>query len=76
MAYAHDHPSCVETLIVLNTLCQGTRSPLHLHGFLQYVRTPVIGELLVQGLNATIEKFLFNKGVARPENLSDVVKTA
>ena len=82
--WATRHPARVDGLFILNTYAHGFRArtlppgktkvplPLPLHLF----RTPVIGELLVKGLDAFKRGFLFGQGVVHRERLTPTVKRA
>jgi haloalkane dehalogenase len=82
--WATRHPERVDGLFILNTYAHGWKPealppgkdkvplPLPLHLF----RTPVIGELLVKGLDAFKQGFLFGQGVVHRERLTPVVKRA
>jgi haloalkane dehalogenase len=82
--WATRHPERVDGLFILNTFAHGWKPealppgkdkvplPLPLHLF----RTPVIGELLVKGLDAFKRGFLFGQGVVHRERLTPVVKRA
>jgi len=82
--WATRHPERVDALFILNTYAHGFRRdalppgkdkvplPLPLHLF----RMPVIGEVLVQGLDAFKRGFLFGQGVVHRERLTPTVKRA
>jgi haloalkane dehalogenase len=82
--WATRHPERVDGLFILNTYAHGWKPealppgkdkvplPLPLHLF----RTPLVGELLVKGLDAFKRGFLFGQGVVHRERLTPVVKRA
>jgi pimeloyl-ACP methyl ester carboxylesterase len=82
--WATRHPERVDGLFILNTYAHGWKPealppgkdkvplPLPLHLF----RTPIVGELLVKGLDAFKRGFLFGQGVVHRERLTPVVKRA
>ena len=82
--WASRHPERVDGLFVLNTYAHGFKPealppgrdkvplPLPLHLF----RTPVIGEVLVKGLDAFKRGFLFGQGVVHRDRLTPTVKRA
>jgi pimeloyl-ACP methyl ester carboxylesterase len=82
--WATQHPERVDGLFVLNTFAHGFRRealppgkhkiPLPLP--LRLVRTPIVGEVLVKGLDAFKRGFLFGQGVVHKERLTPVVKRA
>jgi pimeloyl-ACP methyl ester carboxylesterase len=82
--WATRHPERVDGLFILNTYAHGWKPealppgkdkvplPLPLHLF----RTPIVGELLVKGLDAFKRGFLFGQGIVHRERLTPVVKRA
>ncbi len=82
--WATQHPERVEGLFILNTFAHGFRRevlppgkdkiPLPLP--LRLFRMPVVGEVLVKGLDAFKRGFLFGQGVMHKERLTPVVKRA
>lgn len=82
--WATQHPERIDGLFILNTYAHGFRPealppgkdkiPLPLP--LRMFRAPVIGEVLVKGLDAFKRGFLFRAGVTHPERLTPVVKRA
>lgn len=82
--WATQHPERVDGLFILNTYAHGFRRealppgkdkiPLPLP--LTVFRTPLVGELLVKGLDAFKRGFLFRQGVVHRERLTPVVKRA
>jgi pimeloyl-ACP methyl ester carboxylesterase len=82
--WATRHPERVDGLFILNTYAHGFRPealppgkdkvplPLPLHLF----RTPLVGELLVKGLDAFKRGFLFGQGVVHRERLTPTVRRA
>lgn len=82
--WATRHPERVAGLFILNTYAHGFRKealppgrdkiPLPLP--LRLFRTPLVGEVLVKGLDAFKRGFLFRQGVVHPERLTPSVKRA
>jgi pimeloyl-ACP methyl ester carboxylesterase len=82
--WATQHPERVDGLFILNTYAHGFRPealppgkdkiPLPLP--LRLFRTPLVGEVLVKGLDAFKRGFLFRQGVVHRERLTPVVKRA
>jgi haloalkane dehalogenase len=82
--WATRHPERVNGLFILNTFAHGWKPdalppgkekvplPLPLHLF----RTPLVGELLVKGVDAFKRGFLFGQGVVHRERLTPAVKRA
>jgi haloalkane dehalogenase len=59
MAYAHRHPQRIKRLVILNTAAFGLPKGKRLPRSLRWCRNPLIGPLLVRGLNA------FSRGAVR-----------
>jgi haloalkane dehalogenase len=82
--WATQHPERVDGLFILNTFAHGFRSeilppgkdeiPLPLP--LRLFRTPVVGEVLVKGLDAFKRGFLFGQGVTHRDRLTPAIKRA
>ena len=82
--WATRHPERVDGLFILNTYAHGWRPealppgkekiPLPLP--LRLFRTPLVGELLVKGLDAFKRGFLFRQGVVHRERLTPTVRRA
>jgi pimeloyl-ACP methyl ester carboxylesterase len=82
--WATQHPDRVDGLFILNTYAHGFRRealppgkdkiPLPLP--LRLFRTPVIGEVLVKGLDAFKRGFLFRAGVVHRDRLTPTIKHA
>jgi haloalkane dehalogenase len=82
--WATRHPERVDGLFILNTYAHGWKPealppgkdkvplPLPLHLF----RTPIVGEVLVKGLDAFKRGFLFGQGVVHKDRLTPIVKRA
>jgi len=82
--WATRHEERVDGLFILNTYAHGWKPealppgknkvplPLPLHLF----RTPLVGEVLVKGLDAFKRGFLFGQGVLHKDRLTPVVKRA
>jgi pimeloyl-ACP methyl ester carboxylesterase len=82
--WATRHPERVDGLFILNTYAHGFRKenlppgkdkvplPLPLHLF----RTPLVGELMVKGLDAFKRGFLFGQGIVHRERMTPTVKRA
>jgi pimeloyl-ACP methyl ester carboxylesterase len=82
--WAARHPERVDGLFVLNTWAHGFRADLLPPGRtkvplplpLRLFRTPGVGELLVQGLDAFKRGFLFGQGTVHKERLTATVRRA
>jgi haloalkane dehalogenase len=82
--WATQHPERVDGLFIHNTFAHGWKPealppgkdkiPLPLP--LRLFRTPVIGEVMVKGLDMFKRGFLFGQGVVHRERLTDTVKRA
>ena len=82
--WATQHPERIAGLFILNTYAHGFRPealppgkdkiPLPLP--LRLFRTPVIGEVMVKGLDMFKRGFLFGQGVMRKDRLTATVKRA
>ena len=82
--WATRHPERVDGLFILNTFAHGFRKemlppgknkiPLPLP--LRLFRTPLVGELLVKGLDAFKRGFLFGQGVVHRERMTPTVRHA
>lgn len=74
--WATRHPDRVRGLFILNTFAHRPRErvklPLPLHLF----RTPVVGDVMVKGLDLFKRVFLFRAGVVHRERLTPSVKQA
>jgi pimeloyl-ACP methyl ester carboxylesterase len=84
LRWATRHPERVDGLFILNTFAHGFRRealppgkekiPLPLP--IRLFRAPVVGDLLVKGLDAFKRGFLFGQGVVHRERMTPVVKRA
>ena len=84
LRWATHHPDRVDGLFILNTFAHGFRPealppgkdeiPLPLP--IRLFRAPVVGELLVKGLDAFKRGFLFGQGVVHRERMTPTVKRA
>jgi pimeloyl-ACP methyl ester carboxylesterase len=82
--WATRHPERVDGLFILNTFAHGWKPHLLPPGKkkiplplpLRLFRTPVIGEVMVKGLDAFKRGFLFGQGVTHRERLTPTVKHA
>ena len=82
--WATRHPERVDGLFILNTWAHGWKDerlppgedkiPLPLP--LRLFRTPVVGEVLVKGLDAFKRGFLFGQGITHRERITPTVKRA
>jgi cis-3-alkyl-4-acyloxetan-2-one decarboxylase len=82
--WATRHPERVDGLFILNTWAHGfrpealppgkTKIPLPLP--LRLFRTPVVGEVLVKGLDAFKRGFLFGQGIAHRDRVTPTLKRA
>ena len=69
LTWAAMNPDRIRSLAVLNTFAHRPPEKVHLPLPLRLFRTPVVGELMVKGMNAFTTKFLFGDGVVHPERL-------
>ena len=74
--WAARHPDRVERLFILNTFCHRPPGKVPLPLPLRLFRTPVVGEVMVKGLNLFTRVFLFRAGVVHHERLTPEVKEA
>src|SRR5439155_14192231 len=70
------HPDRVEPLFILNTFCHPPSGKVPLPLPLRLFRTPVVGEVMVKGLNLFTRVFLVRAGVVHHERLTPEVKEA
>ena len=76
LSWAVAHPERVARLFILNTYAQRPPGKVPLPIPLRLFRTPVVGEVLVKGLNLFTKGFLFRVGVQHRERLTPEVKRA
>ncbi|MEE4143528.1 MAG: alpha/beta fold hydrolase [Halieaceae bacterium] len=76
LAWAARHPSRVAKLFILNTFFQRPKGKVPLPLALKLFRTPVVGELMVKGMNAFVTQFLFKAGLVNRDCLSSDDKAA
>ncbi len=76
LGWATRHPERIRSLMILNTFAHRPPEKVRLPAPLVAFRTPLVGELLVKGLNMFTRGFLFRAGVRRPERLTAEVKAA
>ncbi|MEO0974620.1 MAG: alpha/beta fold hydrolase, partial [Pseudomonadota bacterium] len=76
LTWAARQPERVRSLAILNTFCHRPLEPVSLPLPLRLFRTPGVGELMVKGMNAFVNVFLFDAGLAHPERLSQQDKAA
>jgi pimeloyl-ACP methyl ester carboxylesterase len=74
--WATRHPERVERLFILNTYAHRPPGKVPLPLPLRLFRTPLVGELMVKGLDLFKRVFLFRAGVVHHERLTPVVKGA
>jgi pimeloyl-ACP methyl ester carboxylesterase len=74
--WAVRHPERIRSLMVLNTFAHRPPVKVKLPAPLRAFRTPVVGEVMVKGLDLFKRVFLFRAGVTKPERLTDQVKAA
>ncbi|MEO8091617.1 MAG: alpha/beta fold hydrolase [bacterium] len=74
--WATRHPERVRGLFILNTFAQRPRGRVSLPLPLRLFRTPVVGEVMVKGLDLFKRVFLFRDGVVHRERLTPAVKRA
>jgi pimeloyl-ACP methyl ester carboxylesterase len=76
LSWATRHPERIRSLFILNTFAHRPRDrvklPLPLHLF----RTPLVGEVMVKGLDLFKRVFLFRAGVVHRDRLTPDVKSA
>jgi haloalkane dehalogenase len=76
LGWATRHPERIASLMVLNTFAHRPREKVKLPPPLIAFRTPVVGEVMVKGLNMFVRVFLFRAGVTKRERLTDDVRSA
>jgi pimeloyl-ACP methyl ester carboxylesterase len=76
LRWAVRHPDRVSGLFILNTYAHRPRERVKLPPPLRLFRTPVVGEVLVKGLNMFTRGFLLRGGVVHRERLTPEVKRA
>jgi haloalkane dehalogenase len=74
--WATRHPERVGGLLILNTYAHRPPQKVDLPLPLRLFRTPVVGEVMVKGLDLFKRVFLFRAGVVHPERLTSEVKRA
>jgi haloalkane dehalogenase len=74
--WATRHPERVGGLFILNTYAHRPPQKVDLPLPLRLFRTPVVGEVMVKGLDLFKRVFLFRAGVTHPERLTAEVKRA
>jgi pimeloyl-ACP methyl ester carboxylesterase len=74
--WAVRHPERIRSLMVLNTFAHRPPVKVKLPAPLRAFRTPVVGEVMVKGLDLFKRVFLFRSGVTKRERLTDQVKAA
>jgi cis-3-alkyl-4-acyloxetan-2-one decarboxylase len=74
--WATRHPERVERLFVLNTYAHRPPGKVQLPLPLRLFRTPLVGEVMVKGLDLFKRVFLFRAGVVHRERLTPEVKEA
>jgi haloalkane dehalogenase len=82
--WATQHPERIAGLFILNTFAHGFRPEILPPGRkkiplpvpLRLFRTPVVGEILVKGLDAFKRGFLFGQGVTHRDRLTPTIKRA
>ncbi|ODQ95131.1 alpha/beta fold hydrolase [Mycolicibacterium holsaticum] len=76
LVWAADHPDRVAGLFILNTSAHGLRGPWRFPLPLKLFRAPIVGELMVKGLNLFHRAFLFRVGVVHRDRLTPEIKRA
>lgn len=76
LAWAGRHPERIAGLFILNTFAHKIVGIYHPPLPLKLFRTPIIGEILVQGLHTFVRKLLFGGGVLHQERLTTTVRQA
>jgi haloalkane dehalogenase len=74
--WATRHPERVERLFILNTFAHRPRAKVDLPLPLRLFRTPLVGELMVKGLDLFKRVFLFRAGIVHRERVTAEVKDA
>ena len=74
--WATRHPERVRALFILNTFAHRPRERVKLPLPLRLFRTPVVGEMMVKGLDLFKRVFLFRAGVVHRDRLTPEVKRA
>jgi haloalkane dehalogenase len=74
--WATRHPERVRGLFILNTFAHRPRERVKLPLPLRLFRTPVVGEVMVKGLDLFKRVFLFRAGVVHRDRLTPEVKRA
>jgi pimeloyl-ACP methyl ester carboxylesterase len=74
--WATRHPERVASLFILNTFAHALREKVSLPLPLRLFRMPVVGEVMVQGLDLFKRVFLFRAGVTHRERITAEVKAA
>jgi cis-3-alkyl-4-acyloxetan-2-one decarboxylase len=76
LRWATLHPDRVRSLFILNTFAHRPRGRVRLPLPLVMFRTPVVGEVMVKGLDLFKRVFLFRAGVVHRERLTAEVRRA
>jgi pimeloyl-ACP methyl ester carboxylesterase len=76
LRWATLHPDRVRSLFILNTFAHRPREKVRLPLPLVLFRTPVVGEVMVKGLDLFKRVFLFRAGVVHRERITADVKRA
>jgi haloalkane dehalogenase len=76
LRWATLHPDRVRSLFILNTFAHRPRERVRLPLPLVMFRTPVVGEVMVKGLDLFKRVFLFRAGVVHRERLTAEVRRA
>jgi haloalkane dehalogenase len=74
--WATRHPERVRGLFILNTFAHRPREKVPLPVPLRLFRTPLVGEVMVKGLDLFKRVFLFRAGVVHRERLTPEIKEA
>jgi pimeloyl-ACP methyl ester carboxylesterase len=74
--WAAHHPERVARLFILNTYAHRPPGPVSLPLPLRLFRTPVVGEVLVKGLDVFKRGLLFRAGIVHRERITPTVKRA
>ena len=76
LRWAVRHPERVRGLLILNTSAHRPKAKVPLPVPLRLFRTPVVGEVMVKGLDLFKKVILFRAGVVHHERMTDEVKRA
>jgi len=76
LAWAVRHPQRIAGLFIMNTAAHSLVNEFRVPFALRLFRAPVVGEVLVKGLNLFHHGFLFRAGLAQPHRMTPQIKRA